>query len=569
LITASFYLTGAMGAACSEGGEAGGTAGSAAVDGGGTGGIGAMGGAAGEATGGTGGTGGTGPVGECTPGPDGDDSCSDFRPCNGQERCMPDGTCAPAEAPLARGTSCGEFRVCIDGVCVETPSECGDELVGPTEECDDANQASGDGCENDCRFTCLSTDPTRNCTPLDPCEGNGVCNETTHVCAPGTPLPDGTICDTGKVCIAGACTTPCVDGVHDTATGEECDDGNLVNGDGCDNDCRFSCVSTDTSRDCSPADICEGPSTCDDSTHVCSSRTPLANGTSCDTNKTCYTGACCGPTDTVCQTPCDLTGTWGVKIVTNVNWALRYDITQPGSGEIVSWGKIDRTMSGTTVTDRTTACGLTIPDFSADLPWGFETYGLSFPNAIFDNNTLPRVTVRGTLSSLRQGAAFTAPSMATLLGMDNVPNPETWPWPEECDDTCLSTQFESFLADHDQDGKPGITALPKTGAGYELPPTGSLAPPPRVDAVYLAVRQVAALSGTLVNCGEIIGLAGVTAQDSRILSCRNQADGTDCESPARNILDFTKPLHRPTTATFQMKKLSSTANCAIVRSTLP
>jgi len=558
VIATSLSLFGVTGAGCSKGGEVDGALPDAGdTDSGDTDGSGGSGGSSGS-----GGSGGTGTVVECSV----DAECTDHDTCTGDERCV-DNKCEPAETPAPNGTVCGEFKVCLEGLCEPTPNICHDGLIGIQEDCDDQNTVSGDGCDNDCKFTCITTDPVRNCTPLDACEGLGVCDDTTHTCSGATPLPDGTVCDAGKVCVSGVCSTPCVDGT--VATGEECDDNNLLTGDGCNNDCRYSCVSSDSTRNCAPTDPCQGTSTCNNTTHTCAPRTPLADGTSCGSNKKCYTGKCCDTTDTACQTPCVLGGTWAVKISTNVSWDLHNQVTLAGSGKIETWGKLTRTVSGATTTDRVTACGLAVPDFEITLPGKpIQTIGLSFPNSIFDDHTLPTVTMTGTLSGVRVGDTYSVPSTATLVGIDGAPNDPTWSWAPECDATCYAV-FTTLFVDHDQDNKTSVTSLVKTGASYSYPPAGTLEPLPLVDRIYLAVRQVAALSGTVKSCTEISGVAGVTAEDSRIVGCRYLSDGTDCDDISRQVLDYTKPLYRPTSASFQMKKLTNSATCATVRSSLP
>lgn len=135
------------------------------------------------------------------------------------------------------GTSCGAGQICRANACVN--SRCGDDFVAAGEECDDGNAADGDGCEANCRFTCLASDAARNCTPADACAGQGVCSAA-HTCTAGTPLLNGTPCDAGggTVCISGACTsTLCGNGTVDD--GEDCDDRNVANLDGCDSACKF------------------------------------------------------------------------------------------------------------------------------------------------------------------------------------------------------------------------------------------------------------------------------------------------------------------------------------------
>src|SRR5262249_41786452 len=133
----------------------------------------------------------------CTKGtPKGDAVCDDMDPCNGAETCTAQHTCMPG-TQAADGTACGMAKICKAGVCGD--DLCGDGFTSPTEECDDGNATNGDGCENNCKFTCKSVDPTA-CTPADPCQGKGTCNDVTHTCTAGVPLPDGTACGAGSVC---------------------------------------------------------------------------------------------------------------------------------------------------------------------------------------------------------------------------------------------------------------------------------------------------------------------------------------------------------------------------------
>src|SRR4029077_5866168 len=111
--------------------------------------------------------------------------------------------------------------------------------------------------DSTCKFSCKSSDPTRNCTPTDACAGQGTCNDTTHKCAAGTALGDGTACGTGNdYCKGGHCTMPvCGNGMKEP--GEDSDDGGL-NGtlhDGCSAMCKFVCVNPAT--DCGAPPVCE------------------------------------------------------------------------------------------------------------------------------------------------------------------------------------------------------------------------------------------------------------------------------------------------------------------------
>jgi cysteine-rich repeat protein len=93
-------------------------------------------------------------------------------------------------------------------------ARCGDGVVNGTEQCDDGNLMSGDGCSS----TCVRE---ARC-------GDGVVNGTEQ-------------CDDGNLMSGDGCSSTCVrearcgDGVVNGT--EQCDDGNLMSGDGCSSTC--------------------------------------------------------------------------------------------------------------------------------------------------------------------------------------------------------------------------------------------------------------------------------------------------------------------------------------------
>ncbi|MFH1435563.1 MAG: hypothetical protein ABIJ56_07575 [Pseudomonadota bacterium] len=135
-----------------------------------------------------------------------DDECpDDGNACNGEEFCdVGPGTCASRD-PLDDGTECGEDprMICIARSCQE--SICGDGFRDEVddEECDDANDESGDGCENDCTWSChehADCDDGHACTE-DLCDMEG-----THACtnqlSPDSAVcrPAGGMCDVAEFC---------------------------------------------------------------------------------------------------------------------------------------------------------------------------------------------------------------------------------------------------------------------------------------------------------------------------------------------------------------------------------
>ncbi len=194
-----------------------------------------------------------GPTPECTAAAD----CDDGNTCTGDETCSAAGDCVAGTA-LAAGADCdadgdpATADICVASACAAT--RCGDMFVdtAASEECDDGNDVSGDGCD-DCRFSC--TLPT-DCDDGVACTGVETCSAA-HICQAGTNLPDGTACSgaTGR-CVSGGC---------------------LPN----------SCT---TGADCADADVCNGVETC--GTTGCAAGPAL----SCDDSDACTADACAAAT---------------------------------------------------------------------------------------------------------------------------------------------------------------------------------------------------------------------------------------------------------------------------------
>lgn len=104
---------------------------------------------------------------------------------------------APALSPRRHGT--GTLVIVHTSAAPTTPIKagCGDGILLSTEECDDGNTVSGDGCSASCTI------------------------ESGFQCSSGQPS---------------LCWSTCGDGV--TAANEKCDDGNTVSGDGCSSTCK-------------------------------------------------------------------------------------------------------------------------------------------------------------------------------------------------------------------------------------------------------------------------------------------------------------------------------------------
>ncbi len=177
---------------------------------------------------------------DCTFSCSGDMDCSDADVCSGVETCGTDHVCVDA-TDLPDGMSCGTDLACRGGSCVSTA--CGNGMMDGSEQCDDGNPTDGDGCDNDCTYSCAGD---TDCDDGNVCNGAETCATMTHACADGTPPAAGTLCDrdampaTRDICRRETCVASiCGDGFLDRGV-EACDDGNRMPGDGCENDCSIT-----------------------------------------------------------------------------------------------------------------------------------------------------------------------------------------------------------------------------------------------------------------------------------------------------------------------------------------
>jgi len=139
---------------------------------------------------------------------------------------------------------------------------CGDNELTGTEECDDGNTISGDGCESDCTITKIPelppfcgdgvTDTGEQCDDGNTVSCDG-CSSTCQIEGCGNGIVECLeTCDDGNLINTDACpddfssggacqSAICGDGFVYSGV-EECDDGNLIHNDGCEPDCTLKSV---------------------------------------------------------------------------------------------------------------------------------------------------------------------------------------------------------------------------------------------------------------------------------------------------------------------------------------
>jgi len=148
--------------------------------------------------------------------------------------------------------------VCPPGTACRA-AKCGDGLVAGVEQCDDGNTVDGDGCSSVCTLESkpasepegwLCTTPPKD---ANGCRGPTTCTTTTcgdkkvegtEQCDDGNDVTgDGCspFCRLEPSCPAtgGACTTVCGSGLLLPGDQKQCDDGNTVSGDGCSSTCMI------------------------------------------------------------------------------------------------------------------------------------------------------------------------------------------------------------------------------------------------------------------------------------------------------------------------------------------
>lgn len=130
----------------------------------------------------------------------------------------------------------GKIQVCPAGIC-------GNGIREGTEQCEDKNSLSGDGCSATCAieagFTCTGV-PESVCLPTVPLCGDGF-KQGTEECDDKNRINNDACTNTCKIAVCG-------DSI--IKEGEQCDDGNMANGD----DCSSACQSTfSIARSCTGA----------------------------------------------------------------------------------------------------------------------------------------------------------------------------------------------------------------------------------------------------------------------------------------------------------------------------
>lgn len=267
--------------------------------------------------------------------------------------------------------------------------------------------------------------------------------------------------------------------------------------------------------------------------------------------------------DAECHAQCDMSGKWALKVTLPVSWGG--SLLKNGSGTIVHWSLLDRRIDGAKVTDTVDVCEILVPDFFDSVL--NSRLGLSFSSPLGLLSSTPTTT---TFDRLNVGGRYTMPATAFLMGVD-MALPTVDPWPPGNSGKTLAdnakTMKQPYAKDGDGDGKLGITTTPKSGGTYtdfRVQLLTGIA-----DKVYLAVRMVESMSGTIEGCSLVSGDVTLAALNLAVVGCHVK-NGGDCVADDRDTLDSMRPTYAAETgASFIMQKLDASATCVQAIAKIP
>jgi hypothetical protein len=257
---------------------------------------------------------------------------------------------------------------------------------------------------------------------------------------------------------------------------------------------------------------------------------------------------------------CPAGGTHAVHVILDVTWP-RSTAAVEGTGKIHLWDRIAVAGGGGAMVQ---ACGTILPETTLTALGSAAAGGskilIEIPGAVWDAPSMPKFPASGMIASAANGAFKL--EWTSLVGL-TLADPKA-AWPDSYTGLSASAQ------DADGDGKPGYTAVPRSGGGFVLPPTaiGLGGSAPAAEKVFLVSRDAISLQGTRTSCDDAAGPAQLTALDSHAVGC-SLAGGADCNQRQIDFVDQNRMKYAVKSATFVAKRVADDATCAQVRQALP
>jgi len=243
--------------------------------------------------------------------------------------------------------------------------------------------------------------------------------------------------------------------------------------------------------------------------------------------------------------------------IVNVTWRPG-TASMGGSGQVHLWGKTVLTASGNTLSGTLQACGSVLPATTLNALGGGGMILIEIPAASWDAPSMPRFPLAATQTGWDVGSTMSY-SYAALIGF-TMADAATAAWP-------ASYTGITMTADADGDMNPGLTAVPRSGGGYTLPPL-SILQLARADKIYSVLRNVASTTLTRTSCDEASGPVTFTHFENHVIGC-HVSGGADCIPGEVNFVDQNRTIYEVTGATAQTKIVAETTTCADVRAALP
>lgn len=225
-----------------------------------------------------------------------------------------------------------------------------------------------------------------------------------------------------------------------------------------------------------------------------------------------------------------------------------------GTGVLQTWNKITHTRNATGTTLELVPCGVATPVVTTTVLLDNILLANEIPVAAFDRPSMPRYTG----SSVSTDGEQVIDTAAMALGTSVAELAVSWPH-----------RTELPLVDHDGDGKPGITALPKHGGDYGLPPA-DVGQTEHADEIYLASRTGLRYRTRQALCeAHVEGTVEPLGFDYTIVGC-HLLSGADCKANQVNLLDNNDPAFTlGAQGHWVSVPLAPTATCADVLAALP
>jgi hypothetical protein len=242
---------------------------------------------------------------------------------------------------------------------------------------------------------------------------------------------------------------------------------------------------------------------------------------------------------------------FGAHITVGVSWPGTLGTTS-GDGEFNLWNLYRVTVDGDAVTTSISPCGSELPPLTFSALVGGGQSLIEIPTSIWDRPDFPRFPGAGSIAGFEPGSAFSTTPAFSLVGLTMADPAADWP--------ASSTGIEPV--DHDDDGNPGITAIPASGAGFTSPPVSIIGP--TVDQVHIVSRTATQLDGAFTSCTDLAGEASLARFDNHVVGCRT-VNGDTCNAAQTDFVDSNRTVYDVTVGSFTARILDDAATCSDVR----